>query len=172
MQSLLLAQGLLERQRAKRRRRHALSINRIERTNRVAQKHEVVRQPFRAFEAAQAIFRAAVRLDRSKRLGRANRVVDRGDRHTAREFEKSRLVTRRVIAPAANQRHQPTIAFDTEDKCAAFSFRRRRLHDGARPIAVEVIGNAIQTARISEVRVDDDLFRRFVTHLRQPTRRT
>src|SRR5687768_15926155 len=113
-----------------------------------------------------------MRADRRERFGGANRIGNDRNGQTVRELRKTFYVAGWIIAAAADQSHQPAIAFDTKENPATLSLRRRRLHKRARPTAVKVRGNAIHPTRITEMRVNHRLLRRFVSEILQPVRRT
>jgi hypothetical protein len=80
------------------------------------------------------------------------------------------LISRRGITSTTNQCHQPAVVFDFEKDRAAFLIRWRGLHVGALPVAVEVLRNAVQPARISKVGINYYLLGRIVTKVFKPAR--
>src|ERR1043166_6333917 len=104
-------------------------------------------------------------LDRCERFSATNCVEDRGDTKTARKRKESKLISRRHVTAATNQGHEPAIAFDLEKDRAAFFIRWRGLYVSALPVNVEVLGNAVQPARIREMCIDYDLLDRLVPHV-------
>src|SRR6185503_2946618 len=105
-----------------------------------------------------------------KRLSFTNRIVNGGDWQTADEVEKSSLIAGRMIATTTEESHEPAIIFNLEKNRAAFSLRRRRLHVSTLPVASEAFGDAIHPASVTEVRIDDDLLRCFVSEVTEPAR--